>query len=76
MSNFTIQPPPEPVIVLSLSEDTPGQVDVIARTAKDESWRIASFGNGKLHLFRVNWLIAGKMGLELDSLGYPLIDRA
>lgn len=75
MSNFTITPPIK-ATVITLEEDLKGQVDIMAQAPNGISCRIAAFGNGRLHLFRISLQVAESLGLKLDAEKYAAIRRA
>lgn len=74
MTDFTVTPPKKAVLI-TLKEDSDGQVDIIATNPQGISCRLGAFANGKLHLFRQTKAEMEILGIEQDSLGYPLINR-
>lgn len=75
MSNFTTKPP-HPASVISLNETGEDQVAIMVSAPDGQSYRVAAFSHGKLHLFRFNTVIADEIGLKLDSEQYPVIHHA
>lgn len=74
MSNFTIKLPQTPILV-TLSDEMNGQVDIKVRDLDGHDYRVASFYAGKLHLFKFNTVVAKNIGLELDANQYSIITR-
>ena len=75
ISNFTTKVTP-PSTIITLEEDSAGRVDIIAGVGDRQTWRIASIGDGKLHVFKFNQAIARQLGLALDDQGYLVVARA
>ena len=74
MSNFTIKSPHFTSLVFVEEGSVEGQVDFIVKTPCGETQRIAAICGGRLHLFRLDVITASRMGLDLDSGNYPVID--
>ena len=75
MSDFTIKPLSHPTLV-TLGEDMEGQVDIVVTDPTDgRDYRMAAIGDGKLHLFTMDTVIAKNIGLQLDANRYPIIVR-
>ncbi len=73
MDHFTIKSPPSHPTLITLEEDKPGQVDIIAHASNGDQWRIAAIGDGKLHLFQLHHHVSVTLGLQLDANGYPVV---
>lgn len=74
MTNFTVTPPKKAVLI-TLKEDTEGQVDIIATSPEGVSCTLGAFSGGRLNLFRQTEGFMATLGLKLDALGYPVIHR-
>ncbi len=73
MSNFTVKEPSCPILV-TLSEDTPGQVDIWLQSPDGRKYRLLAISGGKLHLSRFGTQTAKQLGLKLDGV-YPVTER-